>query len=93
MVITAMENLIEELKLTESLEHSKRNEEFLDSRQLSESYQKSDRARWMLNKMYDNLVAVMKLNEKTEENDRSEEQIRTHQECFGLVAKIGQRRL
>ena len=91
MVLKAMENLIDELKLIESLEHSRRNEEYLNANNLTESYRKSDSARWMLNKMNDNLFLVCKENERKDDGSgdtRSDEQKRIHQECFGLMTRI-----
>lgn len=91
MVLKAMENLIDDLKLIKALEYGIRKEKHLNGDQLAESYRKSDRAGWMLDKMYDNLFLVCQENERKDDGSgdiRSDEQKQVHQECFGLMARI-----
>lgn len=94
MVLKAIENLIEELKGIESLEHARRKQDYLTTQELVKSYQESNRASFMLNLIYKNLLAVIEENSKEGEIDtRSDEQKQTHQQCFGLLTQIGHPRV
>ena len=94
-MILALENFIDQLKNEEELEYLKRKHDHQTCEELGESYRKSDRARWTLNLLYDQLVLVLK-NEYSRpeegEDTRTSEQKAGHQQIFGLIARIGQRR-
>lgn len=86
MVITAIENFIEKFKIEERLEFARREQDHLNSQELIKSYHTSDRARYVLNSLNDELFLVMKeIDDK--KDDRTDEEKQISQQCFGLMAK------